>query len=837
MSWYRFRATFAQQWATLLSIVLLIGLLGGLAMASIGIARRTQSSYPTFLASSNPSTLTMAVYQATANGGPGPDLTSAIERIPGLQRLATVLAPKIAPLNANDAPNLAALGSLVVLGSLDGELLHQDKLAIVSGRLANPNSVHELTMTQTAAQLLGVHVGETLGLGLYLAAQTSEPGFGTPRVPPALLIRARLVGISEMNTQVVQDDVDRAYGFIFLTPATIRAAMRVSPLGSPALYAMQFRSDAPSIASIEQRLVDTVPRGNTYEFHVTSTVTAEVELAIKPESIALGAFGMIAGLVCLALAAQTIARRLRSNNADRDILRAIGASPTETAADGLPGVFVAIALGTLVAVGVAVALSPLGPIGPVRPVYPNEGPALDWVVLGIGIALLVVLLSSVAVAVAVSSAPGHRRATKVRRSILTHAAAAAGVPVTGVVGVHFALEPGGGRVAVPTRSVMAGSVLAIGLIIATLTFASSLSTLVSHPPLYGWNWEFALNPTNDVPPAALSLLAHDRDVAAWSGADYTDAEVDGQTVPILLQAPRATVAPPILTGHGVEANNQVVLGAATLALLHKQVGDTVVFSYGTRSDAPAYVPPTTLRIVGTATLPAIGYSSFVAEHTSMGTGAILPNGVQPAAFLAALRSPDPNLNGPELVFVRLRHGVSMAEGRVDMQRIADAANRAFNADPNATGNEVGVLSVLRPAQIVNYHAIGSTPVALAICLAAGAVGALALMLGASVRKRRRELALLKTLGFTRRQVMTTTAWQATVDSVIGVVIGVPLGIALGRELWIGFAQTINAVPEPTVPALSVLIVVAGAFVFTILASVLPARTAARTPTGLVLRAE
>jgi hypothetical protein len=55
--------------------------------------------------------------------------------------------------------------------------------------------------------------------------------------------------------------------------------------------------------------------------------------------------------------------------------------------------------------------------------------------------------------------------------------------------------------------------------------------------------------------------------------------------------------------------------------------------------------------------------------------------------------PGPNLNGPELVFVRLRAGVSATAGRVDMQRIADAANRIFAADPRAEGNNVVVLGV------------------------------------------------------------------------------------------------------------------------------------------------
>ncbi len=67
--------------------------------------------------------------------------------------------------------------------------------------------------------------------------------------------------------------------------------------------------------------------------------------------------------------------------------------------------------------------------------------------------------------------------------------------------------------------------------------------------------------------------------------------------------------------------------------------------------------------------------------------------------------------------------------------------------PSAT-THVSVLGVQRPAQIVNYRTIGATPVVLAAGLAAGAIAALGLTLTASVVRRRRDLALLKALGFT-----------------------------------------------------------------------------------------
>ena len=150
---------------------------------------------------------------------------------------------------------------------------------------------------------------------------------------------------------------------------------------------------------------------------------------------------------------------------------------------------------------------------------------------------------------------------------------------------------------------------------------------------------------------------------------------------------------------------------------------------------------------------------------------------------------------------------------------------------------MSVLSVQRPAEIVNYRAMGATPALLGAALAAGAVSALGLTLIASVRRRRRDLALLKTLGFTRRQLAAVVAWQASVAVAIGTVVGVPLGIALGRFLWDLFANNIDVVPEPSVPVLSMVLIAVGALVLANVVAAIPGRIAANTPTALLLRAE
>ena len=840
VAWYRFTATFGRRWGGYLAIVLLIGMIGGIAMTSVAAARRTQSSYSAFLASTNPSDLTMTVY-STGSGAAGASLTAEIARLADVRHVDSLATPTFFPLTSHGAPRLDTANVVVSVGSIDGMMLGQDRLAVVEGRRADQNRADEIMMTSGAAKLLHVHVGQLVPLGFYTDAQLRRPGMGTPRVAPRLLVRARLVGIATLNNEVLQDDVDQAFGFTFLTPALVREASAVSPDPiTPTLYGLKLDHGDRGVATVEQELVRLVPPGFTYEFHVTSGIVEQMELSLKPESVALAVFGIIAALVCLVLGLQATSRQLGSADEDRAVLRALGAGPAVTAADGLIGVLAAVVLGSLLAGAVAIGLSPLGPIGPVRPVYPDPGIAADWRVLGTGFAVLVIGLGTAAAAVSYRRAPhlvarGEQGAT--RHSRVSRGAETAALPVAGAVGVRFALEPGRGRTAVPVRSALVAAVLAVAMVVATLTFATSLNTLVSHPALYGWNWSYALYPTNAVPPQALGLLSHDPLVAGWAGVDYTDAEIDGQAVPVILSSPGARVFPPILSGHDLHGNDQIVLGAATLSILHKHVGDTVSISYETPKDAPQYIPPTKLVIVGTATFPAVGYDSFIAEHTSMGTGALVSTGIEPPAMQRATQSPDPNLNGPGLVIVRLRPGVSATAGRADMQRIALAANKVLAADPRGVGNDVSVLGALRPAQIVNYRTVGSTPVILAVGLAAGAIIALGLTLAASVRRRRRDLALLKTLGFTRRQLATAVAWQATVIAVTGITLGIPLGIVIGRQLWILFARNINAVPDPAVPVLSVLLVAIGALVFANLDAALPGLDAARTPAALALRAE
>jgi ABC-type antimicrobial peptide transport system permease subunit len=837
---YRLRATFGRRWTGYLAIVLLIALLGGLAMGSIAAARRTQSSFPTFLASTNPS----ALYVPTASWQPGspnsagtdPSVTPSLLRLPRVRGAEDEYSINAQPVGRNGypvpSPNKGGSLGISILnddGSIDGELSDQDRLTAISGRLADPKRANEIDVSSVVAQALRVHVGEIVPIGFYTNAQTTLPGYGTGsatfKAKAHLRMDMKVVGIVAFNNQVVLDSLDATNtAQIVYTPALTRRLIQCC-ISSTTTY-LRLAHGVNDIATVEREITRVHP-GIPIPFGVESS-TDVAERAIKPESIALGVFGGIAALATLLVAGQAISRQLRQRAEEGRTLRALGASPAMTMGDGLMGTIISVVVGSLLAVVVAVGLSPLAPIGVVRPVYPDRGIAFDWTALGLGLLVLIVVLSTVAVAVAYRQAP-HRAGISRDRdpkgpSSVTRAAGRYGLPAPAVEGIRFSLDPGAGRNSVPVRSAIVGTTLAIVVVIATVTFGASLDTLISHPPLYGWNWNYELTGGGGIAPVpgqkAADLLDHDRSVAAWSGVSFgATASLDGQIVPVLGQGAHATVGPPLLSGHGLNASNQVVLGGATLSALHRRIGDTIEVDV-------SGAKPERLQIVGTATMPTIG-AQLGEEHPTMGTGALVSSALLPAS------ATNPNYvipTGPSAVLVRFRSGADPAAALRSLRRIANELTLPSNYG-------VTLLNVQRPAEIINYRSMGTIPAILGLGLAVGAALALGLTLLASVRRRRRDLALFKTLGFTGRQLAAVVAWQSSIAVGIGTVMGVPLGIIFGRVLWNLFARAINAVPQPSVPAWTVVLVAAGALVLANVVAAFPARVAARTPTALLLRAE
>jgi putative ABC transport system permease protein len=834
VGWFWFRANFGRRWANYLTIVLLIGAMGGLALGSVAAARRTQSSYNTFLASTNPSDLALTVF--------APNLSSKLARLPFVRHVGeSSYGVNAFPAGKHGLPAIPKAlynGTVTSSGSLVDEYFSEDRVALVAGHRADPTKTNQFMADPYAVKAMGWHVGEYVHMYLYTNALTEEPNFGSKPIKPTLNLRMHLVGTIVPNDDVLLDKVDQSPALLIFTPALTKHLVNNAPNYND--YELQLDHGVRDISAVEREIVAALPPGTTYTFHINSSIAGEVNRSLEPESISLGVFGLIAAIAALVIVGGMIARGLQRESEDLRVLRALGGSPSMSASASALGPLAAIVVGSALAVFVALGLSPLSPIGPVRAVYPDGGFAFDGPVLGFGFLLLLLLLSAITFGLILRrtrrvanrarmlKAPLGSRAGRIASDI--------GLPVTAVVGIRFALEPPGDRDAAPVRSALVGAMLAVTIVVATLTFGSSLSTLVSHPSLYGWNWDYALTSNgNGVPPQAARLLNHDPYVAAYSGDSFANAQVGGVTVPIILTTYRAKVTAPILSGHEITGPDQIVLGAETMRQLHKHVGQSVPVSYGTKKDYPVYVPPTKMKIVGTATLPAIG--GTLSLHTSMGIGAIIPFSIEPPPFRKFLHSKYEALNGDSVEFVRFRKGADASLAVASLRKIAAIGQNEVNATPDGGGTNVGVQSVLYPAEIENYRTIGVIPDLLALSLALGAVVALGLTLIASVHRRRRDLALLRTLGFTGRQLLSAVAWQASVAGAIGAIFGIPLGILAGRWLWTLFANSIYAVPRPTVPAVPLIIVALSAMVLANVVAALPGRSASRTSAAQILRGE
>jgi ABC-type lipoprotein release transport system permease subunit len=822
---YRFRATIRSRWTSYLALVLFIALLGGVAMGTVAGARRTETSFATLLDNRNSSQIfgAIQVYNPQAGYDTGYS-ASAVQKVRRLRHVAGVVS--LVGLNAvpvgPHGQSIPGDSGFSPNGSVDGLDLTQDRLFVTKGRLPNPHRADEFVADSGTVRQFGWHLGETVTFGYYTNKAGVAAGLSGPKIEGTF--KARLVGTGAIQAQdLVQDQVDNTQDTIILfTPALTR----------------QFLTCCANDTFVAMKLKD----GNRYDTQVQKEyehlfpkigIPPQTELsiehlvndAISPEALALGIFGLLTALAALAIAAQLIGRIVRSSSNDSRILRAMGADPRTTLVDGFLGAIVAVATGSILAVGVAIALSPLAPIGPIRP-YLGAHFNVYWTVLGPGLALFLVALGAITANFAYRNQP-HRARKLARRPSQGNfdpkrVAGKSGLPIAAVTGVGFALETGGGQRTVPMRSAILGAAIALIIVGATTTFASSLRTLVSTPSLYGWDWSAALNGgggVGDLPKAIYAPLARDPDIKTTSDAYFATLRIDGKPVPVMGENPGAKIQPPMLSGHDLRAAGQVVLGTATLEMLHKSIGETVVVSSG-RSK------PTTLQIVGTATMPAYGQSG--SSHLEMGVGAVLNYTLIPLFERDIFDLPP----GPNAILIRYRPGVTLAQGGKSLQRAVDEAGGGGGNSPGNLYN-----SVERPAQIVDYRSLGNTPIELGAILSGGALVALGLILLSSVRRRRRDIALLKALGFSRRQVIATIAVQSTIAVGLGALVGLPLGILVGRTLWDLFANSIHAVPRVVVPTGTLLIIAAVALVMANVIAALPARIAARTSPAILLRAE
>ena len=175
-----------------------------------------------------------------------------------------------------------------------------------------------------------------------------------------------------------------------------------------------------------------------------------------------------------------------------------------------------------------------------------------------------------------------------------------------------------------------------------------------------------------------------------------------------------------------------------------------------------------------------------------------------------------------MFLVRYRRGTDAGAETVHLRRALDPL-------PTRSSGE--------PRELQALSEVSGLPALLGGLLVLLAVAALAHTLISSVRRRRRELAVLRTMGFVRRQVWLSVFWQTATLVAIALVVGIPLGALLGRFAWNVFAEDLGAIPEAQVAWVPFLLAIPAALLLAGIVAAVPAWLAGRMRPSVALRAE
>ena len=340
-------------------------------------------------------------------------------------------------------------------------------------------------------------------------------------------------------------------------------------------------------------------------------------------------------------------------------------------------------------------------------------------------------------------------------------------------------------------------------------FVTNLSALVGDPDRYGWPWDVAVLTNGgygDTDPVAVGKTL-DRDPAVEDYALFTfdpATRIAGRPTATIYGFPGAERTKlPLVRGRQARGPGEAIIGASTMDELGLELGDRVA--------ARGFVPGAeSVEVVGVGVLPTLG--SFLADRTGPGTGAFVLTGIDPA---------EPEYEYPAaLTAIRLR-------GERDTEAFVAGIGRRLR-DWNVFGQAPQVrTSPVRPPEIINAASMQAAPLLLGGLLAIGLAFGLACSIGVSVRDRRRELAILRSLGFSGNDLRATVVWQSVATVAVGLTVGIPLGVIAGRYAWSSFATQLGVVPRGEVSIASLGVVIGGSLVVALLAAWAPARSAAR----------
>jgi ABC-type antimicrobial peptide transport system permease subunit len=838
--WFALRAGMRRRWRALVSLALLLGLAGGVVLTAAAGARRTDTAYPRLLTWAGASQVTALL------GGLDPAYFAALNQLPQVAAVATAMQYNIALPVPGGLPD----NQVEVLASSDGSLgTTVDQVKVLQGRMFGPGTVGEAVIDPGTAAREHLAPGDTLHL---VATPYLDANGDIDPAKSQVLLTFRVAAVGVFDDQVVPTTGNSSEPRILLSPAFTRTTLATRAYGSKgsidylaqADVRLRPGADPAAFITAAQALASRYPgvRANGgLIFTDSSAQVTGTERAIRPLAVALALFAALAGLIALAVIGQLLARQMTLDAAGYGVLSALGMTRGGLFALAAARLALVTVAGGVIAVGIAIAASPLMPIGAARLAEPQPGVDLDPLVLGVGLAAVVLLPLMVLTAPAIRAVRQARGGAGAAGPVAVRPTAPpswlAGTltragTVTGGIGTRMAFEPGHGRTAVPVRSALAGTAIAVAAVVAAAVFGTSLVGLVSSPQQYGQNWDQQLNLGFESVPSsyAAQFAAATPDVTGYALGDIGQLSIGGTRVAVVGVDPvHGDGYLTMLAGRPPANASEIALGAQTMRALGVRIGQTVRvrvdWATGELGPATQYA----LRVTGTVVLPDFGQAGLSSD-TDLGNGAV----VSPALLSIANPTGIPGCTTGRatcysLLLFRYRPGTDLP-----------AAQTALLAATAKAGCPYGACTVTadqRPGDIKNYAAIRDTPLVLAAVLGVLAVGTLAHVLLTGVRRRRRDLAVLKTLGFTRWEVLRTVAWEASALAAAALVAGIPLGVIAGRVAWALFADATGIAGQATVNVPIVLLAIPATLLLANIIAAWPGWTAARLRPATVLRAE
>lgn len=809
----RARAELRHRAASVIVLTLITGIVGGVAMAAFSGARRTDTSYQRY----RDAVQEPEVIVAGCENGLFPSLDlQAVDRLP-------TVASTTAIWLANPAGALLRDGKTAVFGDQDpfeATVVAPEatdvaglgsSLKIIEGRLPTASDEVALPWGQGSEK---VRVGDTILIRMISSKATPEDLFsGEPPSPDAYLPD---VPVTVTGIVLTPQDLGGTDSTVLVTRAFYER------------YASTAFSCEGRTVQLERGLADIPPfemelsklSADAFYFDLAQeAVIAERQTHLR--AIVMRLFGWLMVVAGLLIVGQALVRRTVLAATEDPIMRALGMSRRQITAVPLVGGAIVGIGGALIAVLAALAAAPYTETGLARFIDPDPGVRFDPVVMLVGAAVIfvVALLLTGIPAWRLAGARGSVTGTvELPRSSspsrLASLFSTLALPASAIAGSRLALEPGHGRTAVPVRSAIVGLALSVAAMTAAFGFAASMQHFAATPALWGVQATFGTgSPFSGklFEKDGLPVIERDPGISDLSAGNFQNAvflSTGGDAVSVAawgLEPVRGPIlAPTMLAGRWPATSDEIAVGSVTLRDLGAHIGDQVkVVAGGEEHD---------LTVVGVPVFPDFGFGP------GFGQGAGLTFEGLRTFYPGATRNLALGRYGPD----------------VDPRDVARRLNPTLRH----------LSAVIHPDDLAQLgesskDALRSrdVPLVLASLFAIAALATLMHVLITSVRRRRSDLAILRTLGFTRRQVTSTVAWQAGVLALAALCLGVPFGILVGRLGWTLFAERLGVVPAPVVAWPQALLAIPITIALAVVISLGPAIAARRTQPAQVLRAE